>query len=429
MRVLLITSEEWNDTVHGNNVLSNWFNGFPATFAQVYASPGLPQNNCCRKYFHITDKMMINSILHGKKAGRVLTENDKYVPTGEKYNSTDVQGIGFLRKYCGDFLRTLEAIVWDIGRFDKERLGEFVLEFNPDIIFAPRFASSKMLRLEKTVLEYANCPIVAFTGDNEYSLRRFNFSPFFWINLLYERYRLRQMMKRYSLYYTLSAEQMAEYEKQFGIDIKLLRKCGDFTEKYIEKEINKPIKIVYAGKLYMNRWKTLAEIGMSLKKINSDSVKAVLQIYTMDTVTEAQEKQLHDNRNIFLKGAVSPEQLTEIYRNADIALHVESFELKHRYATRVSFSTKIIDCLASTCAVMAIAWKEHSGLTYLKHEDAAICIDSPKKIYDTLCNVCNHPELIRKYQKKAWECGIRNHRREAVRDMLYNDFVKLINNN
>lgn len=33
MRVLLITGEEWNDAVYGNNVLTNWFEGFDAEFA------------------------------------------------------------------------------------------------------------------------------------------------------------------------------------------------------------------------------------------------------------------------------------------------------------------------------------------------------------------------------------------------------------
>ncbi len=33
MKILLITSEEWNDAVYGNNVLTNWFEGLDAEFA------------------------------------------------------------------------------------------------------------------------------------------------------------------------------------------------------------------------------------------------------------------------------------------------------------------------------------------------------------------------------------------------------------
>lgn len=426
MKILLIAEEVWNDDIMGNGVLSNWFNGFPAEFANIYLSPGLPQNTCCDTYFQATDKMMLESILKGKPAGRILEKHERYVSREKAYNSTDVQGIGFLRKYFGNVLRLFKNIVWGLGRYDEALLKQFVEDFQPDIIFSPRFATGKVLRLEQKVLSYANCPIVAFTGDNEYSMRQVSFSPIFWINHLYRRHWLKKMMPQYALYYTLSAEQKQEYEKCFGARMKVLMKCGAFPTEYQPKAVGCPIRMVYAGKLYMNRWKTLAKIGKALKKINDDGVKMTLDIYTRDTVTDKQKQALHDGQNIFLRGGVAPEELTEIYQQADIALHVESFGLQQRYATRVSFSTKIIDCLASTCAVLAIAWKEHSGLTYLKREDAAICIDSMKEIEPILRKLCANPELVAEYQEKAWRCGVKNHQREAVQKMLYQDFEEII---
>lgn len=427
MKVLLITDEVWNDSIHGNNVLSNWLEGFSGEFAQIYASPGVPENNCCNKYFQITDKMMIDSLLKGKRAGRILSNDEISVGSGVTYNSTDVQGIGFMRKYFGNFLRLFKSFVWKFGKYDELKLKEFIEDFSPDIIFSPRFANIKMLRLEKKALEYAKCPIVAFTGDNEYSLKRFSLSPVFWINAFGKRIALRHMINKYSLYYTLSAEQKEEYEKAFCNEMKILMKCGEFSDEYKSKSVNKPIRIVYAGKLYMKRWKTLAKIGEALKKINSDSVKMVLDIYTRDKVTKNQAVRLNDGKNVFLKGSAAPEELVQIYNDADIALHVESFSLHSRYATRVSFSTKIIDCLASSCAVMAVAWKEHSGITYLQREDAAICISDLNGIYDVLSGICKRPDVIEEYRRKAWECGVKNHRRTDVQKMLYDDFKRIIN--
>lgn len=71
-------------------------------------------------------------------------------------------------------------------------------------------------------------------------------------------------------------------------------------------------------------------------------------------------------------GATNPANLPQIYKDADIALHVESFDKKYKYATVYSFSTKIIDLMASTCAIMAICWEQNNGWNYLKEEDAAI---------------------------------------------------------
>ncbi|MEE1013327.1 MAG: glycosyltransferase [Clostridia bacterium] len=426
MKILLISDEVWNDSIHGNGVLSNWFNGFPAEFANIYLSPGLPQNQCCDTYFQITDGMMIKSIVKGKPAGRILEKNERHIPDGQTYQSTDVQGIGFLRKHCGNLLRLLKNVVWGVGKYNQLLLKQFIEDFQPDIIFSPRFATGKVLRLEREVLKHASCPIVAFTGDNEYSMRQVALSPVFWINHLYRRHKLKKMMPQYALYYTLSAEQKQEYEASFDINMKVLMKCGEFPQNYEKKPVGQPIHLVYAGKLYMNRWKTLAKIGEALNKINGDGVKMTLDIYTRDAVTDKQKQVLDDGKNIFLRGSVAPEKLTEIYKKADVALHVESFGLKQRYATRVSFSTKIIDCLASTCAVLAIAWKEHSGLTYLKREDAAICVDSMEEMEQVLRKLCDQPELVTEYQKKAWQCGKRNHQKNTVQKMLQKDFEEII---
>lgn len=423
MKILLITDEVWNDSIHGNNVLSNWFNGFPAEFAQIYCSPGHPDNDCCELYYQITDKMMINSILNHTKAGTRLQKSEE---TTQQYNSTDVSNINWMRRYCGNLLRLIKNLVWSFGKYDETAISSFIKEFQPDIIFSPRFATPKMLRLERIVYKYANCPMVAFTGDNEYSMRMFSLSPFAWINKLWLRKALRRNAKMYSAYYTLSDEQKSEYEKVFSCPIKILRKCVPSDIVIVSDQIHEPIKIVYAGKMYCNRWKTLGKIGAALQKLNSDGCKAVLNIYTKDTLTKKQQKALDLPGSVVLHGAISQCQVLDNYQKSDIALHIESFDLKYRLATRVSFSTKIIDCLNGGCAIMAVAWKEHSGLTYLKREDAAICIDDSKKIFEVLSKIISCPELIKNYKLKARDCLIRNHSRQKVQKSLLDDWYAII---
>ena len=49
MRILVLSNEVWNDRINGNNVTSNWFEGMDAEFANIYASPDEPLNNCCQR--------------------------------------------------------------------------------------------------------------------------------------------------------------------------------------------------------------------------------------------------------------------------------------------------------------------------------------------------------------------------------------------
>ena len=92
--------------------------------------------------------------------------------------------------------------------------------------------------------------------------------------------------------------------------------------------------------------------------------------------------------------------------------------------TRLSFSTKIIDCFQSECAILAIAWEEHTGIKCLKRNDAAICVTNVKDIETAVTRIVENPKLIKEYAMKAYECEKRNHRIEDVQRTLYDAFVR-----
>ena len=186
--------------------------------------------------------------------------------------------------------------------------------------------------------------------------------------------------------------------------------------------------MVYAGRLYCNRWKTLVDISKALKQINADELKMTLDIYTQEKVTNEQRKALMLSNVVVLHKPVKPEELIEIYKNADIALHVESFDKKYKYATRVSFSTKIIDLMASTCAIIAICWDKHAGFQYLKKNDAAFCISDTEQIKSTLENIVKNPELIKKYSKKAYDCGREKHNKNKIQNQIKKVFKDVVFN-
>lgn len=422
MRILVLSNEVWNDKINGNNVTSNWFEGMNAEFANIYCSPETPFNKCCQRYFQITDTMMLKSIIKKEKAGIQLPIQNYQYENLENIAELEPKKLyGFLKLISGPFLRFIREELWLIGKYDLDKMRKFIDDFKPDVIFSERMASCKMLRLEKIVSQMTNASMYAFTGDDEYTLKQISFSPFFWINRFMVRKRLRQNVKRYKIYYTLSEEQGKYYEHIFGCRCKQLYKCGQFKKSYKNHIVNKPIRMIYAGKLYCNRWKMLCDIVSVIKKINKDSVKIILEIYTKDKVIGRKKKLLNDGRNVFIKGAVNQHQLSEEYAQSDIALHVESLDLKNRLLTKYSFSTKIIDCLFSGCAVMAYCWEKHSGLIYLKKRDAAICVSSPKDLNIILNKFVSDSSIIQKYSQNAYICGEKFHDRKIVQEMLLRD--------
>lgn len=433
MKILIIANEEWNDYVFGNGVLTNWFTGFDAEFAEVYASPGLPLNNVCQRYFQIHDKQMAKSLLGLCKAGGIIKmPENKDLVNAAKENIQRKGIYGILKRVSLTFNTPIQLIrdfIWLKGRFDTDSLEKFVREFDPDIVFCPRLITPKLMRLEKLVSNYTKAPFVAFTGDSEVEMAKCKMYTLSGIRRWWTHRKFTKHVKLYSHYLMHSADQAKEYHDEYHVETSTFFKCGEFTREFVPKQVNTPIRLVYAGRLYCNRWKSLAEIGKALKVINKDNVKIVLDIYTQEKLTTEQAKTLTEENYIYIKGSVSPEQLKAVYKNADIALHVESLDKYYREVTRVSFSTKIIDLMASSCAIMAICWNKHCGYQYLKEHDAAFCISDYKELLPQLQKISDNPSLITEYARKAYNCGVKRHNRSFVQTYLRQVFEKAIYSN
>ena len=433
MRILLITDEEWNDAVYGNNVLTNWFKGFDADFAQIYCSPGMPYNQICDRYFQITDAQMVRSLYTGRRAGSVVNKPKTSVAIEESKQNAQRQGgyrwLKNLSLYIHTPMMMMRDAIWMWGRYNKSALASFIQDFNPDIVFCPRMVTTKLMRLEKIVSSLTNAPFVAFTADNEASLSHYNWSPLFWVRAWMIHRMLCRHVMLYKHYFMFSEDQAKEYHQQYGLPTSCLYKCGTFTEKFEPKAVNKPIRMIYAGRLYCNRWKTLAAIGEALEKLNQVEERMILDVYTADVLTSKQKRVLGGFKHLHVHSPVTPLQLAEEYKKADIALHVESFDKEFRMATRYSFSTKIIDLMASSCAIMAICWEKHAGYQYLKQHDAAFCISSYEDVFPMVEKICGEPTLINEYAEKAWKCGKENHTSEIIQRQIKDTFEKVIAEN
>ncbi|MBQ6906958.1 MAG: glycosyltransferase, partial [Clostridia bacterium] len=325
-----------------------------------------------------------------------------------------------------DSFRLIRDILWLSSRYDKKALKEFVDNFNPDIIFIIWRASVKMCKAVSLLKECTDVPIAACTGDNELDEGVPMFSPFAIIRRFMIRRTLGKLAPKFAKYYTSSEEQAKTYAKNYGIKTDLLFKCAEAEEEKVHKELNNPIRFLYVGRLYCGRWKTLAKIGNVLKKINKEEIKAVLDIYSMDKVSKKQIKRLDDGRSTFFRGAISPYKIKDEYKKSDIVLHVESLDKKNRAVTRHSYSTKVVDCLASGCAVMAIGWERHSACVELKKADSAFIASNAKEIDLLINNICENPDLILEYSQKSMNDAKTNHSRVATQQKLYNDFINII---
>lgn len=422
MRILIISKEAWRDEQNGGNVLSNMFSQLPnSEFAQIYCNEQEPNNTICRNYYQMSDRMMVNNILHRAHVGRKVVY-DK-VPTKTEAKAESYKTVG--GKFGGNLKRVARELVWAIGRWDKKEIITYAREFNPDIIFAPCYGNHYMQRLTALVHDALNVPVVSYISDDFYTNKQFKFSPIFWLNHMLIRRRTRKIFRHYSLVYTMTDEQKQQCERDFGANMKILRKNGKFENQYLKSKVNDPIRFVYAGGIYLNRWKTLGALAEAMRHINADGVKMILDIYTNNKLDQQMQQEINDGITARVHKAVSMAELMDIYHKSDVALHAEAFDITNRHVVRMSFSTKIVDCMDSGCAVMAICDKKQAGGSYLRRNECAICIHDLKQIESVLRNIADHPNQLIKMQNKAFEVGRKYHLQENITRDLINDFESL----
>lgn len=436
MKVLVLSSEAWNDRVNPNNNLSNWFSGMEEMeFASVYGSPDLPYNHQCKYYFQNSETMMVKSLTSSVCAGKVFKYTEYPDEMQSELSAKNLQPekeqklYSFFKSHSNEFVRLIRDMIWNTGRYDLNKLKTFITDFSPDVVFTQRMGSIKMCRLEQIVHSITDAPFVAYTGDDEYSLKQISYSPFYWVRRLWLRSKLKKNYPFYRLFYSMSYNQMAEFEKEFGSKTKLLVKSGVFSEEKIHKEIGSPIRMVYVGKMYCNRWKTLALLADCIKTVNiagNSGPKFILEIYTKDDLSERQKKALHDGMNSFVMGPIKPQDIPLLYEKSDIVLHVEGLDKRNRFLTKYSFSTKVMDCLSSGCAVLVVSWEKHSACEYLHDRDAAFTASDKESLTTVLEQISADPNLIINYAHKAYQCGKLFHQKSEVQRMIKDDFQKVI---
>ncbi len=431
MKLLILSEEVWDDIRYPNNVMTNWFEGFDGQLANMYLAGGMPDNPCCSKYFQITDRMALGNLVRHKSGGKWFISKSSQPGEAPLMEVSQMKfprvRKGIKQMFAGP-LRLLRDAVWLKTRWEDSLLMAFLADFQPDAIFSLRFSSRRMLYLERLLHSATGAPVIAFTGDDEYSLKQINFSPFYWIRRCLVRRDIRRNAVSYAKYYTLSRRQAKELKQALGVNTGVICKGGEFEEKPEDKKLSKPIRMVYAGRLYCNRDKTLRSVAKAINRINREEVLVTLEIYTRDTPGRNKRWVLDDGRSVFLKGFVSAKELRQIYKEADIALHAEGFDLKNRLLTRYSFSTKIVDCLASTCAVLAVGPYDNEGIRYLKKNRGAICIGKTGEVYPVLSQLVNHPEKIKQYRRNAWRLGVKAHKKEEIRQRLQREIAAIVEN-
>ena len=424
MKILIVSNSAWRNENSFGNSFSNIFEGIEGLeIANIYCKYGTPQNNCVSRYFQITEKSLIKGLLKGSPKGReVFAENEE-----EKKNDGEVT-FNKIKKHKNIFMYWARGLIWKICRPVSPELIEFIDDFKPDLLFIPVYYSYYIHDINSFILKHCNIPALGYVSDDVYTLRQFSLSPFFWIDRILMRRKMARVFSWCKTVYVISDIQKKEYSEIFGDKFEVLTKCADFSDEKRppRKEHKAPYKIVYAGNVSKGRYRILTALADALERINADSEKFSLDIYTNTALTDGQKKKLESYKSSSLFPPVGYEELKKIQADADILLHAEAFDLRERLSVHQSFSTKIVDYLASNRCILAIGDKSCSSIDYFLRNNCGAVADSRDKIEEILRDLYEHPEKMESFENAAWNSGQEHHQRSKMQKDLYDNIVRTV---
>lgn len=428
-KILIIGRNNWDDRVGTSSTASNIFQNFnPDDLAYMYIESELPHTKYCQTFFQISEFSLIKRITNPRViTGRKIVQTKQLsdVETVNRYNQSEQKGLSFVRRNRSIIFTLAREVLWSLGGWKSKELKTFLAESDFDSVFLFGSPLPLMNRLQRYVLKQSGKKGTIFLMDEMYSYDNCGLNPLNYLNKFLLRRSVKQMMQECSDVFVISPKMKEEYDKIFGINAKILTKGVDFsTVKFEPKQVGNPIKLIYSGQIIYGRYQSLIDVANSLREINKNGIKAQLFTYTTNTVSEEIRRELEIENCSFIMPPVPFNEVDGVLKSADILLFVESMLPEYKYIARVSFSTKIVDYLASSRAILAIGPNDIAPIEYLKAENAAIVASNKEQIIQALQMVVNNPTVVDEYAKRAFECAIRNHDIQQIDKKLKSVLIK-----
>ena len=424
MRILVFDQTSWDDTNAAGNTLSNLFSGWSGDeFACFYTRKQVPNNSIVSEYYSVSALDLLKNLFSTKHSSNRFSADqiEQLKESIEIQHIAEQSSIDRLHKTNNELIYWGMEAVWRSKIWINREFKNFIKEFSPDILFAFGNSTYILAPLISYLKKNLNTKIVLFIVDDVYG----DYSKKGCFRRGYLTTSFLNCIKNADLLYGISKELCSAYEKAFGRKIVPLYKGCEFTDVKI-KTFNNPLKIVYAGNLFYGRDNTLAAVANCLKKINSNSVTAELEIYTTATITDEIRKKLDIPGTSRIMGKRPYDEIKLILAEADIVLHVESFDPKQIECVHYSFSTKIVDCLQSGSGVLAIGPAGISSIEYLRTVPGVKVIDHPGNIENILPQILSCKEELSEDVKKIRDYALAHHDINKIRNNLRNDFLRLV---
>jgi glycosyltransferase involved in cell wall biosynthesis len=422
-QVLVINGRAINSLSNLGITFSSLFEGWPLDrIAQVHMDDSDPSPEICRRFWRLSsdDVPLVNALR------RIIKRNRKAILGG---NATGLpRGSGLAasgqRRRLAELL-TSAAYAWaDILPYHVEsNFWRWVEELKPDVVFSA-LGGVRIMDLVLKVAKRLQIPVVPFFCDDWPSTHYRN-NVFSSVPRALLLRRIRDVMEQCPVGTGGSFSLAEEYGTRYGVPFEGFMACVETPEEFPTHPSlasDATVRIVYVGGLHLNRWQSIQEVGQASLKLRDEGVNVETTVYAPASDLAAYAKQLEMPPVLRIGGSLAAREVLPVMRNADILLHVESFDANVRQYTRLSLSTKIPQYMSTGRPILAYGPGEVASCRYIQESACGRVVGTADQslmtavLRDLATNVSMRADLGR----CGWDVARKRHSKAVVHDHFRN---------
>ncbi len=417
-KLLMISHSGFSDENANGITMKNLLSAWTAEEkAELYFDVQPPDFRAASACFRVTDLQMLRSFL-GKKSRHIFFPGGEDGGASEDMPASGSCGSGAPKipaglkrlKYCFP-VKWLRELLWMWGPWGKRAMETWVDTVAPEAMIYMVGESIFMDRLVLRLVKRVGKPLILYHSE---AYRIIPLSERHGIERAYYRQTSRlyqQLNDAAALVIYNSAMLQCAYENQYpgteGMVAYNSAVC-DFRP-YVPSE-EKAQQIVYFGNTGVGRVDSLIAVAQALETIDP-----ALEIQVYGTAQGEDLEKLRCTRGIRYHGFVPPAQLHGIIEQADLLLHVESFDEKIRKKLRYAFSTKIAQCLCAGRCLVTFAPMDTASTQYLASLHGAAAVVCRQENLRAMLEVLVNDAAVRAaYAARALDAGKKNHAMEKT---------------
>ena len=319
--------------------------------------------------FNLLQKRIMSGEYHFPNAGQVAEETTVDLGRFKTLRQKARRLLDIILKKTG-----LSAYFYRIKI--SNRLREWIIDFNPDLIYVQPFLH-RIMRFGNLLYRELGIPYAVHIMDDSVSF--LNKSMVFRNRLqrLIDR-DFCELMKNADVHMCISESMSSEYKSRYGKTFQVFRNPIE-TERWLpyqknDLKVNRTgLKIIYTGRLFSPTYSSLVDMSHVIDGFNKNGINVFMDIFTYDANTNFSDT-IANLSGITLKKPVTVTEMPGLVTQYDIFFLCLDFDDYSRKYSQYSISTRTSEGMISGVPILMYGPASSAQHKYLKETKSAYLV-------------------------------------------------------